>query len=186
MISEKMGVLVSDAMGTVKPWSQYISNRSHTNKQCVPPMKSTDEAASIVGGHVRTPQAGKHKWILSADVNSMYPLLGMVGFNMSPETYLSKHQLPQELRDIVLKYFNDENEQDRLDMDPKVWEKTEQLLKQYKLSLGINGAVFENSKVGVVPDMIQEIYKSRKQAKKTMFKYEKQGIIIKEILKDRK
>ena len=80
-----MGVQISDSLGTVKPWSQYICNLALLNNQVMPPRKEFD-APNVVGGYVREPVVGKHKWTLSADVNSMYPLLGMVGFNMSPET----------------------------------------------------------------------------------------------------
>jgi DNA polymerase elongation subunit (family B) len=185
MIAEKMGVQIGDSLGTVKPWSQYISNRAMLNDQ-VMPRKKEHNHPQVVGGYVRDPNKGKHRWVLSADVNSMYPLLGMVGFNMSPETYIPKHKLPGDLRDIVLSYFNDQDESKRFDIPNEVMQKTTELLNQYNLSLGINGAVFDKSKLGMVPEMVQDIYDSRKQAKKTMFKYTQKAIQIKEILKARK
>lgn len=185
MIAEKMGVQISDTLGTVKAWSQYISNKSMLNGQ-VMPMKKDNDRPSVVGGYVRDPNKGKHSWVLSADVNSMYPLLGMVGFNMSPETYIPKHKLPSDLRDIILSYFNDQDESKRLKLPSEVMQKTTELLNQYNLSLGINGAVFDKSKLGMVPEMVQDIYDSRKQAKKTMFAYAQKSIQIKEILKARK
>ena len=184
MIASKMGVTLGDSLGTVKPWAQYISNKSMLDMK-VMPSKGENDDPHVVGGYVRDPQKGKHKWVLSADVNSMYPLLGMVGFNMSPETYIPKHKLPPELRDIVLQYFNDQDEFKRFSIPPEIWAKTTELLKEHKLSLGINGAVFTAEKEGMVPEMIQEIYKSRKIAKKTMFKYETQKVLIKQILKER-
>lgn len=184
MIAEKMGVTVADSLGTVKPWSQYILNKSMLNNQ-VMPIRQEHDQPHVVGGYVREPQKGKHEWIISADVNSMYPLLGMVGFNMSPETYVAKRDLPPELRDIVLKYFNDQNESARLVMDQDVWDATTSLLKKHNLALGINGAAFRKDKLGMVPEMVQEIYDARKQAKKTMFKYQQQKVTIKEILRVR-
>lgn len=184
MISEKMGVQLSDALGTVKPWSQYISNKAMLNNQVMPPKKHND-TANVVGGFVRAPEKGKHWWILSEDVNSMYPLLGMVAFNMSPETYIPKHELPPDLRDIVLSYFNTQDEDARFEIPKEIWEKTTSLLIKHNLSLGINGAVFDKSNLGMIPQMVQEIYNDRKIAKGKMFEYEKRTLIIKEILHKR-
>jgi DNA polymerase elongation subunit (family B) len=184
MIAEKMGVQLGDSMGTVKPWSQYISNKSYQNRQ-VMPMRNDNPDPHVVGGYVRDPNKGKHKWVVSADVNSMYPLLGMVGFNMSPETYIPKYKLPDQLRDIVLQYFNDQEEEKRLDLPEDVWNTTTKILQENDLALGINGAVFKKDKLGMVPEMVQEIYDGRKKAKKTMFDYTKQAILIKEILKEK-
>lgn len=184
MIAEKMGVQIGDSMGTVKPWSQYISNKSIQNNQVMPP-KMDNPDPHVVGGYVRDPNKGKHKWVISADVNSMYPLLGMVGFNMSPETFVPKYKLPDPLRDIVLQYFNDQEESNRLKLPPEVWARTTKLLQDHDLALGINGAVFKKDKLGMVPEMVQDIYDGRKQAKKMMFKYEQQKVLIKSILKEK-
>jgi DNA polymerase elongation subunit (family B) len=184
MIAEKMGVQLGDSMGTVKPWSQYILNKSIQNMQ-VMPMRQEFPDPHVVGGYVRDPNKGKHKWVVSADVNSMYPLLGMVGFNMSPETYIPKYKLPDQLRDIVLQYFNDQDESKRLELPKEVWEATTKSLQDNNLALGINGAVFSKDKLGLVPELVQEIYDGRKKAKKIMFDYTKRAILIKEILKER-
>lgn len=182
MIATKMGVQVGETLGTVKPWSTYIANRSIMNNQVLPPRKEVDHP-NIVGGFVRDPNPGKHKWILSEDVNSMYPLLGMVGFNMSPETYVPIHELPNDLRDIVLTYFNDQDESKRLKLPDEVWQRTTELLNEHNMSLGINGAVFSKEKRGMIPELVQDIYDSRKKAKKTMFKYMQQKVLINEIIK---
>jgi len=185
MLAEKMGITLSDAMGTVKPWSQYISNKAMQNNQILPPRKDNTDPY-VVGGFVRAPERGMHEWIISEDVNSMYPLLGMVGFNMSPETFVAKSELPDDLRDIVLSYYNDQEEINRLDIPMDVKEHVKTTLKKHNVSLGINGAVFKNDKLGIIPELIQDIYKDRKIAKQTQFKYEKKAILIQEILKGRK
>jgi len=184
MISEKMGVQLSDALGTVKPWTRYIANKAHLKNQILPP-KSHHDQPHVVGGFVRESEKGKHKWVLSADVNSMYPLLGMVGFNMSPETFIPKYKLPEELKDIILSKFNDQDEESRFNISEELWSKTMDLLVKHNLSLGINGAVFDKSKLGMIPEMVQDIYSSRKEAKKTMFKYEQRKILIEKILNER-
>ena len=149
------------------------------------PPKREFEHPDVVGGYVKEPVKGKHKWVISFDVNSMYPLLGMVGFNMSPETFVPKANLSPDLRDIILSYFNDQNEGKRFEIDEKVWKKIQLLLKRDNLALGINGALFRRDKIGMIPRMVQEIYNSRKKAKNTMNKYKQKAVEIKEILKQR-
>ena len=184
MISQKMGVQISDSLGTVKPWSQFISNSALLDRKVMPP-KQEHPSPNVVGGFVRDPNAGKHKWVISADVNSMYPLLGMVGFNMSPETFVPKHKLPSELRDIVLTHFNNQEESERFNISDDTWQKTKNLLNEHNMCLGINGAVFKKDKLGMVPFMVQEIYDGRKAAKKTMFKYQQRAILMQEILRSK-
>ena len=184
MIAEKMGVKLDDTLGTVKPWAQFIANVSYLENKIMPP-KREFEHPDVVGGYVKEPVKGKHKWVISFDVNSMYPLLGMVGFNMSPETFVPKANLSPDLRDIILSYFNDQNEDKLFEIDEKVWKKIQLLLKRDNLALGINGALFRRDKIGMIPRMVQEIYNSRKKAKNTMNKYKQKAVEIKEILKQR-
>lgn len=185
MISEKMGVQIGDALGTVKPWAQYIANMSMLTKQ-VMPMRQEHDSPHVVGGYVRVPQVGKHNWVLSGDVNSMYPLLGMVAFNMSPETFIPKSKLDPELRDIIISYFNDQDEEARLELSENIWNKTTELLKKNNVTLGINGAVFSKEKLGMIPEMVQEIYDKRKSDKNIEFQYQQRKVDIDHILKERK
>lgn len=184
MIAEKMGVQIGDSIGTVKPWSQYLLNKSMLNHQVMPPRKDHPKP-NVVGGYVMDPKVGKHKWVLSTDVNSMYPLLGMVGFNMSPETFVPKHKLPHDLRDIILTYFNDQDEDRILNLPENILTNTTNLLNKYNLALGINGAVFTKEKTGIIPELVLELYTTRKKAKKIMFQYEKQKVLLKQILKEK-
>lgn len=181
VIAKKMGVQISDSLGTVKPWSQFISNEAHLKNQIMPPREEQDQP-EVVGGYVRDVERGIHSWILSTDVNSMYPLLGMVGFNMSPETCLQTHQIPSELKDIILTYYSNQDEEERLNLPTTVKTRVSQLLKKHKLSLGINGAVFKQEQCGMIPDMVKDIYITRKKAKSTQIKYETRKLLIQELL----
>jgi len=183
-IAKKMGVTVGDAMGTVKPWSQFIANTSMLNNRVMPPRKEFDQP-NVIGGYVKEPIAGKHNWVISSDVNSMYPLLGMVASNMSPETLMHKSKLPAKLRDVVLALFNDQDEEKRLALPKETWSVVSELLSESNLSLSVSGAVFSQKKVGMIPEMVLSIYKDRKIAKKTQFKYEVRKLLIGEIIKEK-
>jgi len=188
MLAEKMGVLISETLGTVRPWSQYISNIAYTNNEIIErPNNRFEGEIKVKGGRVTDPTVGLHKWVCSVDVNSMYPNT-MRAFNMSPEKFTQIGNISQrsKLRDILLSYFNDEDEDRRLNVPEHVMNNLETSLKEEGYCLGINGALFKTDEEGMVPKVIGDFYNERKSAKKTQFKYEKQKLLIKDILKERK
>lgn len=184
MMAEKMGVLIEDTMGTVKPWSNFIANTGYTNKEIIPAKDRESVEVSVKGGRVTDPVVGKHDWVVSVDVNSLYPS-EMRAFNMSPEKFVPRHELPKDLLELVLRYFNDEDEDARLMLDNSILNKASELLTKYNMSLGMNGAVFKADSKGMVPKLIEDIYTDRKKAKGTQLKYEQRKILIKEILKSK-
>lgn len=184
-IAESLGCKLDDTLGTIKPWGNYLKNKYHELNMIVPPMENNSEA-NVVGGYVRNPQTGIHKWMLSEDVNSMYPMLSMEGFNMSPETYIPLERLPEDIKQHIHEYYNDQDESKILNYSEEIKEKTKELLKKYNYAMGINGAIFDRSVHGVVPQMVSDIYYGRKKDKKEMLKYEQQVEIINDILRTRK
>lgn len=183
-ISSMMGILPSDAMGTVKPWSVYISNVAYFENKAMP-MRQDWPNPHVVGGFVRDPVRGKHRDIMNFDVNSMYPQLSIAAFNMSPDTFVPVAKAPPELRDIILKYFNTQDEVKVLDTPKEVMETTTELLQKYNLSMGINGALYKRDFFGIVPRLVNMIYDNRKKDKKAMIKYENQKVLIGSILSKR-
>lgn len=187
-VSEIMGVLLDDTLKTVKPWSQHIANEAMKQKKVMPPKREV-ESPKIVGGFVKEPIPGLCKWCMNVDVNSMYPMLSIAAFNMSPETYISMDKAPADLRDLLKSVIKkDQDEEQFLDLkdnNPEKFKKITELLQKYKLSLGINGALFDISKKGLIPSLVTEIYNNRKKAKKTMNNYIAKSVMIKDILHKR-
>jgi len=183
-LSSKMGIVLGDTLGTVKPWSQYLANVCYGNGLIMPP-KEEHEHPDIVGGFVRDPETGKMKWVLSTDVNSMYPLLGMVAFNMSPETFVSKKDIPCALRDLILKYYPDQDESRALEMNKQIHTVIAEKLKENGMTLGINGALFKTDKLGIIPEIVLDIYTGRKVDKGIQGKYEKKKLLLGTLLEQR-
>lgn len=182
-VAQTMGVLIVDVMGTVKPWSQYISNVAYFENKIMCKV-SDKQQASYSGGFVREPVRGKHKWVMNFDVNSMYPQLSIAGFGMSPEMLVQHKDLPDDLRCIIEKYYNNDNEQERLKLSQDVLDKTSELLRKYNLSMCVNGVCFKKE-LGIIPRLVNEIYDNRKKDKKRMFKYEQMAVKIGTILAKR-
>lgn len=159
------GVNYGEAFGTVGIWESTLY-RKLINKKLVPPVKTGpgDALGELVGGYVKDPTTGLKEWIVSFDLNSLYPHL-MLQYNMSPETYL------QDQREYVTQELV-------LDGD---YQNTN---KDY--SVCANGVCFTNKKLGVIPEIIDEYYANRKKIKNEMLKVESDVELIKEEINRRK
>ena len=51
------------------------------------------------GAYVKDPQVGMHKWVMSFDLNSLYPHL-IMQYNLSPETLVSGDFIKDDLVEI--------------------------------------------------------------------------------------
>lgn len=76
----------SDTFGTTAIWDSIIYNQLKEKKVVIPSKPDIDHnAGKIVGGYVKDPFVGAHDWVVSFDLNSLYPNI-IVQYNMSPET----------------------------------------------------------------------------------------------------
>ena len=152
-IAYQGGVNYQEAFGTVGIWETTLYRRL-MSKNIAPPIKSGSPGhrADLVGGYVKDPQIGLHPWVVSFDLNSLYPHL-MLQYNMSPETYIGDRR-EYVTQDMVLKgdYKND---------DPNV-------------SVTANGVCFRTDKLGIIPEIIDEYYNNRSKIKKQMLAVEQQ------------
>ena len=182
-ISKTMGVNYKDVLGTVKPWSQYISNVALKESLVMPRIEQI-EATQYEGAFVRHPVKGKHKWVLNFDVNSMYPQFSIAGFGMSPENLVPMAKLPMELRDLIQRYFANKSDQEILDIPETVWNEVTPILVKHNLCLTANGTCYKRDSVGIIPRLVNQIYDGRKLDKKEMFKYERKVVEIEKTLEE--
>jgi DNA polymerase elongation subunit (family B) len=157
-----------DTLGTVRLWEQLIAKELYA-RQIVPlcsPVSNTYRP--YPGGYVSEPQVGRHEWVSSFDLNSLYPMLE-VQINISPETFIPRHDLPSELaelqdqlriRDIDCYYQQVMNLVDK-EVDLSV-------LKKHNVSMSAAGQFYRRDIKGIIPTIKDEIYSSRKQFKKKM------------------
>jgi DNA polymerase elongation subunit (family B) len=153
------GVNYSDAFGTVGIWESTIYRRLMKDK-IVPPIKTSpgQRAGELVGGYVKDPRPGIYPWVVSFDLNSLYPHL-MLQYNMSPETYL-----PNEREVVTQEIVLGDDYQNN---NPR-------------MSVAANGVCFSNEKLGIIPEIIDEYYNNRSQIKKQMLAAEQQYEIEKD------
>ena len=66
----------NDTFGMVKYWETIIYNFLKEQNIQTPPQKlKTEKINRIVGAYVKEPQIGGHNWVVSFDLNSLYPCL---------------------------------------------------------------------------------------------------------------
>ena len=146
------GVNYKDAFGTVGIWETTIY-RKLLEENIVPSLKTSpgERAGELVGGYVKDPKVGMHPWVVSFDLNSLYPHL-MLQYNLSPETYVEDHR-ENVSQEMVLsgKYHNNS-----------------------EYAVCANGACFSKEKLGIIPKIIDEYYNRHSLIKKDMLKVEQE------------
>jgi len=88
-----------DTYKQVRLWDSMIYYALHDQHIAVPPNIHQEEKVEIVGGFVKNPILGKHSWVVSFDVNSLYPSI-MRQWNISPDRHIPIEWLRNKLADI--------------------------------------------------------------------------------------
>jgi len=83
-----------DALTSVRMWDIIIHNYLLAKNIVVPSYNYQDKERLVEGAYVKDPQVGMHKWVVSFDLNSLYPHL-IMQYNIGPDTYHS--HLPTRL-----------------------------------------------------------------------------------------
>ena len=145
-IAYKGGCNYQEAFGTTQLWDTYIYRELCSRKIVVPP-KMDHGKVDFGGGFVKTPQIGRHSWVVSFDLNSLYPHL-IMQFNMSPETIVSTRTSGVTVDNCL--------------------DKTRPDSKSPTDCIAANGVHFSKDERGVLPSIIDGLYSERKQIKKNM------------------
>jgi DNA polymerase elongation subunit (family B) len=149
----------SDAFYQVRMWDctfyDYLKNIRHVQTPFHAidrePLEDGDDEDGYEGAYVKLVVAGKYSWIVSDDVQSLYPSI-MIAWNMSPETYAGKF-------DFDVDYFVNEFFKNG---------KIKQQIKDENVTLSANGAKFVRDYIGFIPEIINTEFNARVEAKDKM------------------
>ena len=146
----------NDVFSPVKMWDCIIYNHLKDQQIVVPPKKHATKTEGYEGAYVKDPQIGRHKWVASFDLNSLYPHL-IMQYNISPETLVGMY--PESgLVDALL---------DReVDVD---------FLKEKNLTMTPNGSLYTRKKQGFLPALMEKMYTDRVKYKDLMIAEQKKG-----------
>jgi len=78
----------TDTLASVNQWDVIIHNYL-LEQNIVVPQKSPSIVSDLVGGYVKDVQTGMHRWLVSFDLNSLYPHL-IQQYNISPEMFVER------------------------------------------------------------------------------------------------
>lgn len=146
----------SDTMTTVRSWDVIIHNYLLEQNIVIPQFKKQPDNEALVGGHVKEPKIGLSKWVVSFDLNSLYPHL-IMQYNISSETFVGKLDDMPSIDDLLdLKYpFG----------------------SPYRSAAGVayaaNGCYYTREKKGFLPALMEKMYNSRSEYKKLMIEAKK-------------
>lgn len=156
-----------DVFKQVRLWDIIIFNFLREKKLVVPPKSDSDKSEKYAGAAVKDPIIGMHDWVVSFDVNSLYPML-IVQYNISPEKLLDDGK-----QDVIIDLLL--NKEYNLDF-----------LKTKNACMTANGYQFDRNGQGFLPEIIETMYKERKIYKRKML--ESQALLqsVKEELQRRK
>lgn len=151
-VSYLAGVNFSDSLATTPVWDSIIFRRLARSKIAVPFNNRDTSKIDFEGAYVKDPHVGMHDWVMSFDLNSLYPNI-IVQWNMSTETLLSSRNTNASVENFI-------NEK-ALDLSENT-------------AVAANGATFKTSKQGVIPQIVSEIYDARKEMKRAMIEAKKE------------
>ena len=100
---------------------------------------SSSKSEKFEGAYVKDPIVGMHKWIMSFDLNSLYPHL-IMQYNISTETLVSQNKVPNMKVDKLLNKEFD----------------TSKLEKHHTMTP--NGAIFRTDVKGFLPQLMEDMY----------------------------
>jgi len=156
-IAYESQVNFEDVFSPVKTWECIIYNFLKEQKIATPNKRNKGDSKSIEGGYVKDPHIGLHKWVVSFDLNSLYPHL-IQQYNISPETISDDEVLKIKYRDGVNGLLNEEYNTD--------------YLKEKQMTLTPNGQHFSTKFQGFLPKLMKSMYDDRVTYKKKMLSEE--------------
>ena len=141
----------SDTMTTVRSWDIIIHNYLLEQNIVIPQFKKQSDYDALVGGFVKEPKIGLSKWVVSFDLNSLYPHL-IQQYNISPETFVGKMPDMPNIENILEGEFDGGDE---------------------KYAYAANGCMYRRDYQGFLPALMEKMYNSRTEYKKQMIEAKK-------------
>ena len=130
-----------DVFYQVRMWDTIIYNYLKGRGIVIPPKEKSDKNEKYAGAYVKEPIPGKYDWVVSFDLNSLYPHL-IMQYNISPET-LQDTRHPSSTVDRIL------NQEINFD--------------DYKdFAVCPNGSMYRKDVRGFLPELMEKIYNERK------------------------
>ena len=136
----------TDVLGQVRYWDNVIYNHLRKKNIVIPQKREHKKIEKFEGAYVKDPQVGMHKWVMSFDLNSLYPHL-IMQYNISPETLVPGSEVKEGMVDGIL---------------------AEKIRNNSEYCMTPNGAYFRKDVKGFLPEIMENVYNDRVKYKKLM------------------
>lgn len=163
-IAYMTGCNFDDVFSQIKIWDSYIYLYFLKHGYVLEPRPENPERPSLMGGYVKLSQPGIYDWVVSFDVNSLYPTL-IRQLNLSPETLLDEEDHRFETQSP---YSLEEDEHKLGALFDCIYDTS--YLKEKNVVLTSNGNLIRKDIQGFLPKMVGSLYEQRVTVKKEMKK----------------
>ena len=143
----------ADVFYQVRMWDTIIYNYLKKRDIVIPPKVNSSKSEKYAGAYVKEPIPGKYDWVVSFDLNSLYPHL-IMQYNISPETLLEERHPTSNVDRILAEEINFEMHKD--------------------YAVCANGAMYRKDVRGFLPELMDKMYGERVIFKKRMLKAKQQ------------
>ena len=143
----------ADVFYQVRMWDTIIYNYLKKRDIVIPPKIRSDKNEKYAGAYVKEPIPGKYDWVVSFDLNSLYPHL-IMQYNISPETLLEERHPTATVDRILDEEINFELYKDN--------------------AVCANGAMYRKDVRGFLPELMEKMYGDRVIFKKRMLQAKQQ------------
>lgn len=159
-----------DVYSQVRMWDTLIYNYLLQRHVVVPPKSFHSKDEKYEGAVVFPPKTGLHDWVVSFDLNSLYPHL-IMQYNISPEVLENaiEYEIPDFKVEDLINGTADTS-----------------ILKQHDLAMTANSQVFRKDQHGFLAEIMENLYGQRKAVKQRQLEAESDVEKIKDILEKRK
>ena len=148
-----------DVFSQVRTWDAIIHHHLMSKGMVIPQKTDNKKDEQYAGAYVKDPIVGKHDWVASFDLNSLYPHL-IMQYNISPETRTDAFSRGSMTPEAVLTN------------DPKVPQFT-LAAREQRVCFAANGVAFTNERQGFLPELMEKMYEERKHYKGLMIAAQK-------------
>jgi DNA polymerase elongation subunit (family B) len=142
-----------DIFYQVRTWDAIIFNYLKKKNIVIPPKDRSTKSNKFAGAYVKEPKPGMYDYVVSFDLNSLYPHL-IMGYNISSETLLEEKHPTVTVDKILNKQLD---------------------FSDYKdYAVCPNGAMYRKDVRGFLPELMEKMYNERVIFKKKMLEAKKQ------------
>ena len=154
----------TDTFAQVRLWDIIIYNYLRKQNIVLPLLQKSEKPDQFIGAYVKEPKPGAYDWIVSFDLNSLYPSL-IRFLNVSPETLIQNQTVDVNHLNLI--------------------DKTQPINLPDDYAVAANGALYDKTTTGMMPELVIKMYEERVGYKKKMLKYKQLLVDVESEMKKR-